>query len=75
MFLYTVVPPEEIWDDSSSGTEQGAAVNWVETSHHGVPVLARRTPDGLLVERLLTTDPYVYLRPEFTPGTPVVSEE
>ncbi|HHW14590.1 MAG TPA: hypothetical protein GXX28_06620 [Firmicutes bacterium] len=74
MFLYTIVPPEELWDETPSEAE-GAAVDWVETTHYGVPVLARRTSSRLLLERLLTTNPYLYLRPEFAPGTPVVSKE
>lgn len=64
--LWTVVPPEALWDEDSPPGDTPAPL--VEVSHGGVSLLARRTAGGMMVERLLTTDPYAYLRPDLAPG-------
>lgn len=64
--LWTIVPQEEIWEDEAGPTGSAALM---EVSYGGVPLLARRTPEGAtVIERLLTTDPNAFLRPELTPG-------
>lgn len=66
-FLYTVVPPEEVWSGEPGADEAAAAL--VEVTYRGVPLLARRTVQGAVIERLLTTNPYAYLDPGLRPGT------
>ncbi|MDI6870060.1 MAG: YlzJ-like family protein [Bacillota bacterium] len=66
-FLYTVVPPEEIWDDDHPGA--AAPPSLVEVTYRGILLLVRRTPSGAVIERLLTTDPNAYLEPGLSPGT------
>jgi hypothetical protein len=63
--LYTIVPPEEIWEEEAPGEATGL----MAVTYRGVPLLARRTPQGAVIERLLTTDPDTYLNPGFSPGT------
>lgn len=64
-FLYTVVPPEEVWNEDSSGEDAPALQ---EVTYRGVRMLVRPTAEGAVIERLLTTDPYAYLRPDLQPG-------
>jgi hypothetical protein len=64
--LYTVVPPEEVWAEETPGGQEGSP--FFATTWHGVSLLAKRTPEGAVIERLLTTDPYLYLDPELQPG-------
>lgn len=33
-------------------------------------ITCEKTPGGMVVERLISTDPFDYLKKEFTPGTP-----
>ncbi len=42
----------------------------------GVPVLVRRTPEGArTIDRVLSTDPYHFLRPELAPGRTLYLQE
>ncbi|MGE5507072.1 MAG: YlzJ-like family protein [Chitinophagales bacterium] len=63
--LYTVVPPEDLWEDEGPGAGEPQLV---VSAVNGVPVLARRTSGGEVLERVLTTNPYVFLDPAFAPG-------
>lgn len=68
--LYTIVPAEEVWAEDDRVTAEGSpffTANW-----RGVSLVARRTAEGAVVERLLTTNPYLYLEPELQPGSPLM---
>lgn len=68
MILYTVYDVESVL--STADTTPSALENAMVG---GVPVLIRRAKEGAAsIERVLSTDPNDYLRPELTPGTPVV---
>lgn len=65
MILYTVVPPEELFDDDEPSVPVVAAVN-------GTPVLVTPLGDGRArIERLLSTDPERFLDPALQPGVVV----
>jgi len=71
VILYTVLDMGSIIGDQAgeAGTEENAVVG-------GVPVVLRRTAEGsAFIERVLSTDPEDFLRPELTPGTPVIFKE
>lgn len=63
MILYTVVPPEELFDDDDELTVPiVAAVN-------GTPALVTPLGEGKArIERLLSTDPDHFLDPALQPG-------
>ncbi|MDI6906598.1 MAG: YlzJ-like family protein [Thermoanaerobacterales bacterium] len=68
MILYTVLDMGSVMEDQGAGTTtaENAVVG-------GVPVILRRTGDGsAFIERVMSTDPQDFLRPELSPGTPVV---
>lgn len=71
MILYTVLDMGSVMEDRAGGTAttESAVVG-------GVPVILRRTGDGsAFIERVMSTDPQDFLRPELSPGTPVVFNE
>lgn len=65
MILYTVVPPEEVW-------EEEVERRFIEVDVDGVRVLAEPI-DGTRgrVERILSTDPGHFLNPSLQPGSTV----
>lgn len=64
MILYTIVPPEELFD------EDVEPVASVEASIHGTPALVTPIGEGKArIERLLSTDPDHFLDPALQPGT------
>lgn len=66
MILYTVLDIESVLHTPAEDA-QGVLENAVVA---GVPVLVRRTKNGnVSLERVLSTDPYHFLRPEFAPGS------
>lgn len=66
-FLYTVVPAEDVWSGEEAAAGEEPA--FFTTNWRGVPLVARRTAQGAVVERLLTTNPYLYLDPGLQPGS------
>ncbi|ACA59345.1 YlzJ-like family protein [Candidatus Desulforudis audaxviator] len=65
MILYTVLDIESVLGEpaGAEGVLENAVVD-------GVPVLVRRSKAGnVFLERVLSTDPYDFLRPELTPGS------
>lgn len=64
--LYSIVPPEVILDDSAVPPPELREVDLAP----GARLLLRRSPAGDCVERVISTDPRHYLRPEFRPGQP-----
>jgi hypothetical protein len=66
--LYSIVPPEVIFGlPPAAGTE--AALREVPLARGG-RLLLRRGTAGECVERVISTDPRDFLRPELQPGTP-----
>ncbi len=64
MILYTVLDIESVLGDPA-GTEVALENAVVD----GIPVLVRRSNNGnVFLERVLSTDPYDFLRPELAPG-------
>ncbi len=60
--LYTVVSPAEIFTQPPADIRE-----------HRAPfgcVMCSRTEKGEVVERLVTTDPFEYLKPCYLPGAP-----
>ena len=43
-------------------------VEYVQAEYEGIEVLAVKTPDGYMLERLFSTDPKDYLRTDLQPG-------
>ena len=43
-------------------------VEYVQAEYEGIEVLAIKTPDGYMLERLFSTDPKDYLRTDLQPG-------
>ncbi|NLY75843.1 MAG: hypothetical protein GX075_11165 [Firmicutes bacterium] len=68
MFLYTIISPEAIFDES--GSETGVAQNEVEIRRGETSLVAQALPDGQFkITRIISTDPQDYLKPEWQPGT------
>ncbi len=68
MLMYTCVPPEMIM-----GLQDEAEYEIIETDHGCVK--AAKTPDGLVVSSLQSTDPMDYLNPSFTPGCSIAQPQ
>ena len=73
--LYTVMPPEALWDGDGEGAgEPGARaespVDLFLGFHEGIPVWAqaRWAEGGWQLLRLVTTEPALYLLPALAPG-------
>lgn len=67
--LYTIVPAEDVWSDEAGDGPD--APSFYTTTWQGVSLVARRTAEGAVIERLLTTNPYLYLETGLQPGTPL----
>lgn len=66
MVLYTIVPPEELFD------EEDEPVASVKAMVNGTPVLVTPIGEGKgRIERLLSTDPNHFLDPTYQPGNVV----
>ncbi|AEE96142.1 hypothetical protein Mahau_0944 [Mahella australiensis 50-1 BON] len=65
--LYTIIPLEIVF----KGTEEGAKIKEREIiNYNGVVMEAIRQSDGRYrIERLLSTDPMLYLDEHFQPGS------
>lgn len=71
MIHYTILDMGTVLEDPAGGCTmtENAVVG-------GVPVLLRRAANGgACIERVLSTDPADFLRPELTPGTAVVARD
>jgi len=69
MILYTPAQLELVLDGSD------AVLKYRQVLVDGIPVLVRETGAGCgSIERLLSTDPADYLRPDLSPGTQVAFE-
>lgn len=61
MFLHTIVPPEQIF-----AAENNLQYEYKRVNNSLVQGVAR---DGrFMVERLISTDPSMYLNPRYSPG-------
>lgn len=60
--LYTVVSPAEIFMQPPAQA--------TEYEIDGSFISCRKTENGEVVERLISTDPFEYLKPCYSPGTP-----
>ncbi|MBZ4654935.1 MAG: YlzJ-like protein [Peptococcaceae bacterium] len=71
MILYTPVPPELIWqsvnEESQPGLEE-LVINEVQIQ------VSRNHHNQIRIERILSTDPQVYLNKRFQPGMSVLVE-
>ncbi|MGE5598444.1 MAG: YlzJ-like family protein [Bacteroidota bacterium] len=68
MFLYTVIPAEIIF----ASDEEGEVAEERLVEKDGVRFLARRDgTGGMVLSRLLSTDPRDFLDRRWEPGTPV----
>lgn len=64
MILYTVVPLEDVLN----GLEN-AGRDLLELEYGGLKMqVSRISPDRVKIERILSTDPFVYLRHDIQPG-------
>ena len=71
MILYTPVPPEVIWQSANSETQ----LSLEEMVINDVQIQVSRTPHNRIrIERVLSTDPQVYLDKRFQPGMSVILE-
>lgn len=69
--IYSVVPYEQIFYNSAENT-----VSRMEVNLHGEQVVLLKNPDSTFtIERLLSTNPKAYLRPELLPGTLLMNVE
>ena len=65
--LYTIVPIDEIFKQNTDASN--CTNSCLEIVHGGSKVLAYKTPDnGLVIERLLSTNLKDYLDPKLQPG-------
>lgn len=62
MVLYTIIPPEQIFD-----APQDAAYR--VRSLHNSYIEGTAVGEAFCVSRLITTDPKLYLDPRFSPGS------
>lgn len=68
MLMYTCVPPEMIM-----GLQDEVEYEIIKTNHGCVK--AAKTPEGLVVSSLQSTDPMDYLNPSFTPGASIAQPQ
>ncbi|NLY17520.1 MAG: hypothetical protein GX045_00835 [Clostridiaceae bacterium] len=69
--IYSVVPYEQIFYNSEDN-----AFMRMEVSLHGERVVLMKNHDNTYtIERLLSTNPKAYLRPELSPGTLIMNVE
>ncbi|MFZ5754754.1 MAG: YlzJ-like family protein [Bacillota bacterium] len=71
MILYTPVPPEVIWQSVNEETQPRLE----EVVIDQIQVQVSRTKNNeIMIERILSTDPQVYLDKRFQPGMSVFVE-
>lgn len=69
MMLYTIIPLEAIFDPETE-TSSGESTAEVEIKQGPVSLLAQPLPGGQYkINRIISTDPQDYLRPEWQPGS------
>lgn len=69
MMLYTIIPLEAIFDPEME-TSSGESTAEVEIKQGPVSLLAQPLPGGQYkINRIISTDPQDYLRPEWQPGS------
>ena len=62
MILHTIVSMDDIF-----AAESKDETEYIETSYGFVGVVD--SPEGKRIERLISTDPMLYLNPKFSPGS------
>ncbi len=72
MILYSIVPPEIIFN----GSEANAGIKYIEGEYRGEKVVVARMNDGsYTMSRLISTKPSSFLDPAFQPGSIVDERE
>lgn len=72
MILYSIVPAEVVFQGSLGKDE----VKYFEAGYKGERVVVSQITDqSCSISRLLSTNPRVYLNPEFQPGRPIDSND
>lgn len=70
MMLYTIIPLEAIFDPETETGSGESVVAEVEIKQGSVSLLAQPLPGGQYkINRIISTDPQDYLRPEWQPGS------
>lgn len=70
MMLYTIIPSEAIFDPESEIVANPSLPNEVEIKQGAVSLLTQQLPGGQYqINRIISTDPQDYLRPEWQPGS------
>lgn len=70
MMLYTILPLEAIFDPETETSSSESAATEVEIKQGSVSLLAQPLPGGQYkINRIISTDPQDYLRPEWQPGS------
>lgn len=70
MMLYTIIPAEAIFDSESETSPLESSVGQVEIKQGSVSLLTQPLPGGQYkIDRIISTDPQDYLRPEWQPGS------
>lgn len=68
--LYTIIPSEAIFDSESETSALESSVGQVEIKQGSVSLLTQPLPGGQYkIDRIISTDPQDYLRPEWQPGS------
>ncbi len=71
MILYTPIPPEVIWQTVNEKTQQGLE----EVVIDNIQIQVSRTEHNQIrIERILSTNPQIYLDKRFQPGMSVLLE-
>lgn len=69
MFLYTIFPPEFIFDEDDCEHQSKQAVE-VEIQRNGMSFLVSPADGGQMkINRLISTNPRDYLNPDWQPGS------
>lgn len=62
MLIYSIVPPEYIVEQPTQPKSELVSIA-------GGYLQGVRSPDGLVVQRVISTNPSDYLKPAFSPGS------
>lgn len=69
MLYYTIVPTDELFDDSE---ENETSTSIVEVQRSGMTMLVAPTTHGRgQIQRLISSNPADYLKPELQPGSEI----
>lgn len=70
MMLYTIIPSEAIFDAEPQTSPLESSADEVEIKQGPVSLLTQPLPGGQYkINRIISTDPQDYLRPEWQPGS------